>query len=208
MPASGYAFVYVSNTSSTNVYFDNLKIIHERGRILQEHHYYPYGLEIANISSRAYGKLDNGWRYQGTFSEFEEETGWTNFDLRSYDAQLGRWISVDPYDQYASGYVGMESPVNGVDEDGGLSLNFGELGGVTGSVLVDRLLVTAGGAALGYGIDKLTGGKDMWALQLVPLLVLVRRLYLRWILKKLFLNCITNTAHLMYAIWLTITQIF
>ncbi|MEX6690315.1 DUF6443 domain-containing protein [Danxiaibacter flavus] len=138
VPASGYAFVYVSNTSSTNVYFDNLKIIHERGRILQEHHYYPYGLEIASISSRAFGKLDNGWRYQGTFSEFEEETGWTNFDLRSYDAQLGRWTSVDPYDQYASGYVGMGSnPVNGVDEDGGLSIPL-------------LFATTAAGAGIGY----------------------------------------------------------
>ena len=41
--------------------------------------------------------------------------------LRSYDPQLGRFLQHDPYDQFASGYVGMgNDPVNGVDPSGGL----------------------------------------------------------------------------------------
>ena len=42
--------------------------------------------------------------------------------LRNYDPQTGRFLQNDPYDQFASGYVGMGNyPVNGVDPSGGLS---------------------------------------------------------------------------------------
>jgi hypothetical protein len=40
--------------------------------------------------------------------------------LRSYDAQIGRWLQNDPFDQFASGYVGMGAdPANNVDPTGG-----------------------------------------------------------------------------------------
>ena len=40
--------------------------------------------------------------------------------LRSYDAQIGRFLQHDPYDQFASGYVGMgNDPGNMVDPTGG-----------------------------------------------------------------------------------------
>lgn len=119
-PRNGYAFVYLSNSSNINVWFDNFAITHKRGRILQENHYYPYGLQIAAISSKSFGKLDNRYRFQGAYSDWEEETGWNNFDLRSYDAQIGRWISTDPYGQFPSPYEGLgNNPVNNIDVDGG-----------------------------------------------------------------------------------------
>ena len=38
------------------------------------------------------------------------------------NARIGRWISPDPYGQFASAYVGMgNNPVSGVDPDGGFS---------------------------------------------------------------------------------------
>ncbi len=122
VPANGYAFVYLSNNSPIEVWFDNFVVSHQRGRILQENHYYPYGLQIASISSKAAGKMDNMYRYQGAYSEFEEETGWTDFELRMYDAQIGRWTGVDPYDQFVSPYIGMGNyPVGSTDPDGGAS---------------------------------------------------------------------------------------
>ena len=40
--------------------------------------------------------------------------------LRSFDPQTGRFLQHDPYDQFASGYVGMgNDPANGVDPSGG-----------------------------------------------------------------------------------------
>jgi RHS repeat-associated protein len=60
--------------------------------------------------------------YQGQFSEKDLTTGWQQFELRNYDPKYGRWISPDPYGQYASPYVGMgNNPVNSVDPNGGIS---------------------------------------------------------------------------------------
>ena len=56
-PKNGYAFVYLSNESDEHVYFDNLKVTHNRGRIIEENHYYAYGLKIAGISSTKLGDV-------------------------------------------------------------------------------------------------------------------------------------------------------
>lgn len=55
--------------------------------------------------------------YQRIYSkEEEEETGYDEFALRTYDPTTGRWLSTDPYDQFASPYLGMgNDPVNKVD---------------------------------------------------------------------------------------------
>ena len=41
-PKNGYCYVYLSNESDEMVYFDNLKVTHDRGRIIKENHYYAY----------------------------------------------------------------------------------------------------------------------------------------------------------------------
>src|SRR5690606_13153695 len=58
--------------------------------------------------------------YQGQFAEEDEETGWYHFELREYDAVIGRWLVPDPYGVHWSPYVAMNnSPMNAVDPDGG-----------------------------------------------------------------------------------------
>jgi RHS repeat-associated protein len=146
-PKNGYVFVYVSNESATPVFFDNLELYHTRGRLVEENTFYPYGLKIAALSSKAFDAPKNLYQYQGDYAEFDEESGYNEFELRDYDAQIGRFVQADPYEQFANPYTGMgNDPVNSVDEDGGWS------GGLTGMVIG-----AVGGAAAGYFIAKNNG---------------------------------------------------
>jgi len=57
---------------------------------------------------------------KGQFAEKDDETGFNAFQLRMYDARIGRWIRPDPYKQFASAYVGMgNNPISAIDVDGG-----------------------------------------------------------------------------------------
>ena len=63
-PKNGFAYIYLSNESSEPVYFDNFTVSDNRGRIIEEDHYYAYGLKIAGISSKKLpdpneGNIDN-----------------------------------------------------------------------------------------------------------------------------------------------------
>ncbi len=110
--------------------------------------------------------MKNNYLYQGNYAEYDEDIGWHDFALRSYDAQLGRFWQTDPYDEFASGYTGMgNDPVNMVDPSGGWSLG-GLISGITGSsnVLFNTAALAAGGALIGGIVDFATGGDGRGAL--------------------------------------------
>jgi RHS repeat-associated protein len=94
---NGYLLVYVSNESNFTVYFDNLQVVHKPGPIVEETHYYPFGLVMNGISSKA---LNNAPVNKKKFNGIEHTT---EFDLNTYDAffrnvdpQIGRWWQIDP----------------------------------------------------------------------------------------------------------------
>ncbi len=128
---NGYVYVYLSNESSEPVYFDNFSVSHERGQLIGEDHYYAYGLKIAAISSKSVSSSLNKdfvkRGYQGAFAEevAEFELNYIEFFYRTYDPQIGRWTTPDPYDQFASPYsaMGMD-PVNNTDPTGGIVLSW------------------------------------------------------------------------------------
>ncbi len=156
-PRNGYVYVYVSNESDNDVYFDNVNITLDAGHIIEESHYYAYGLKITGISSKKIpyaneGQLKNNYLYQGVFSEFDDELNWNDFALRNYDPQIGRWLQIDPYDEFASPYVGMgNDPVNMVDPNGGnVFSGIGLAGRLVGKAVI--------GAVAGGIYDAATGG--------------------------------------------------
>ncbi len=117
---NGYLYVYVSNESKGNVYFDDLLIEHIQGSLLEETHYYPFGLTMAGISSKAAEGLENKRKWN-VGSELN-----TDFDInlyetfyRSLDPQLGRFWQIDPETESQESVSPFESmgnnPISNVD---------------------------------------------------------------------------------------------
>ncbi|WP_343672642.1 DUF6443 domain-containing protein [Chitinophaga sp.] len=101
---TGFIYIYESNESGQDVYFDNLVVVHNAGPLLEETHYYPYGLTMAAISSKALKGVayaENYHRYNANElqkAEFSDGSGleWYDFNARVYDQQLGRFSQIDP----------------------------------------------------------------------------------------------------------------
>ncbi len=91
---NGYLYVYVSNESPQDVFFDDITVTHTTGPLQQEQSFYPYGLQMSAISSKALLKTTDPYKYNAG-SELEEELGYYNTFFRKYDAQIGRFTGVD-----------------------------------------------------------------------------------------------------------------
>ena len=101
---------------------DNLFIKHYPGFLLQENHYYPFGLLNKALSSDEQKGFHQRYGFNG--KEFENGLDWrvNDFGARMYDPVLGRWGSVDPKAHLApswSPYNAMWcNPILNIDPDG------------------------------------------------------------------------------------------
>jgi RHS repeat-associated protein len=121
---NGFLYIWVSNESQNwDVFFDNLRVVQYSGPELEETHYYPFGLTMAGISSKALkpNYVENKYKYNDgselANKEFSDGSGLEIYetDFRGYDPQIGRFCQQDPFGEIFEDWspytYGFDNPV-------------------------------------------------------------------------------------------------
>ena len=100
---NGTAYCALEAKQLSLIRFDKIPVTHRiSGTVLQQDAYYPYGMNIAGLST-ANSSPENKYKYNGkrcterSRSELQDEFGldWYDYGARFYDAVLGRWHVID-----------------------------------------------------------------------------------------------------------------
>lgn len=127
IPQSGFVYIFTSNETPEQVYFDNLIVKILPGPLLEVNHTYPFGLTIAGISAKGQGKLQNKYNFNGKElqqGEIKDGSGldWYDYGARMYDPQLGKWMAQDAaaglMKQYSPYIYSFNNPIRFIDLDG------------------------------------------------------------------------------------------
>ncbi len=90
--------------------------INEEGQVVQRDDYYPFGLTFNSWHTSP----KNEYLYNG--KEFEEATGWYEYESRFHDAALGRFFTIDPkaeeYHVWSPYVYAANNPIRFVDVRG------------------------------------------------------------------------------------------
>ncbi len=92
----GLVYTWVSNEETTplEVYFDDFKVTHSKGPVIQLEDYYPFGLTFNSYQRE--GSMDQRYKYNGKEEQDELDLGWLDFGRRMYDPVIGKFTGVDP----------------------------------------------------------------------------------------------------------------
>lgn len=102
------------------------KGINGLAEVLQERHYYPFGMEMSGFSS---GTSTNKYQYNGKELQNDLNLYWYDYGARFYDPTIGRWHTPDPLAEKSrrwSPYVYCDdNPLRYIDPDGMEKWKFG-----------------------------------------------------------------------------------
>lgn len=120
-----YEYAIKDHLGNTRLTFSDLNgnnIVDVPGDILQENHYYPFGMNMNYGWINNTGLIDNRYQYNG--KEYNDDFGlnWNDYGARWYDAAVGRWWSVDPLAEKSSNLslynYAVNNPVIYIDPNG------------------------------------------------------------------------------------------
>ena len=93
----------------------------EEGEILQEEHYYPFGLRMEGYGRLVQG-LENPYNYNGKELNEDFDLDWLDYGARWYDASLGRFHVIDrfaeKYYELGSYHYTANNPLKYIDVNG------------------------------------------------------------------------------------------
>jgi RHS repeat-associated protein len=165
---NGWLYVYLSNESNQNVYFDNLAIQQKRGPLVEQKDYYAFDMEIPGLSTQAMKPKYDQNRH--TYNSIEHDTtfGLDNYEahFRNLDPETGRWWQIDPKPDYAQSlYSAMgNNPILHNDPFGDtLKTNGGYWANVIAAVAISKLEKSKTAKA---SLDQLRKSKNTFTINL------------------------------------------
>ena len=123
--------LYTANeTTNQNVWFDDFKVTFTPQLIVQENHYYPFGMTLKGIHK--IGQPQHKFTYNGKEKQEEFGLNWLDYHARQYNSQIARFSAIDPlsdeYESFTPYHYVMNNPLIFIDPTGAFTVYYNDKG--------------------------------------------------------------------------------